>query len=86
MADSNPILHNYYPPWVQLPSYVTNRSSVISLITQFGFVWAAVIGASFFVIGRLRPTVGLSDRIAFTWMCLSISSLAPETVAKKTAF
>jgi cholestenol delta-isomerase len=86
MADSNPKLHNYYPPWVQLPGYVTNRSSVISLITQFGFLWAAVIGVSFFVIGRLRPKVGLSDRIAFTWMCLSISSLAPGAAAEKTAF
>jgi hypothetical protein len=71
--NSTPISHNYYPPWITLPHYTPNESTVISLITRFGFQWGFVLGASFFLIGRLRPTASLSDRIAFTWMCLSMS-------------
>lgn len=79
---SNP--HNYYPLWVQLPHYVANQSPVISLIISFGLQWGAVIGASFFIIGRFRPKAGLSDRIAFTWMCLSMFSLSLEAIAEMT--
>lgn len=82
MADSIPIPHDYYPLWVQLPHFVHNQSSVISLISRFGCQWAAVIGISFFLIGRLRPTVGLSDRIAFTWMCLSMFLLFPAIISE----
>lgn len=66
--------HNYYPPSIQLPDYVANESSVLSLILQFGILWAAVVGFSFTLICRLRPSLSLSDRVAFTWMCLSIVS------------
>jgi hypothetical protein len=71
--NSTPISHNYYPPWITLPHYTPNESTVISLITRFGLQWGFVLSASFFLIGRLRPTASLSDRIAFTWMCLSMS-------------
>ncbi|KAJ5297561.1 emopamil binding protein [Penicillium antarcticum] len=69
--DSIPISHIYYPPGISLPHYTPNESSVLSLITRFGLQWLFVLCASFFFIGRLRPTVCLSDRIAFTWMCLT---------------
>ncbi|KAJ6004530.1 emopamil binding protein [Penicillium canescens] len=69
--NSTPISHNYYPPWITLPHYTPNESTVISLITRFGLQWGFVLSASFFLIGRLRPTASLSDRIAFTWMCLT---------------
>ena len=78
MADSMPA-HDYYPLWVQLPHFVANESSPIPLIARFGIQWAAVVGASYFLIGRLRPTASLSDRVAFTWMCLSMSSSALPT-------
>lgn len=76
MEDPGPV-HDYYPLGVQIPHFVANESSPIALITRFGIQWAAVVGASWFLIGRLRPKAGLSDRIAFTWMCLSILSPAP---------
>ena len=69
------IPHNYYPPSINLPHYVANESSVLSLIFQFGVLWAAVSGISFALICYLRPSLSLSDRVAFVWMCLSISSL-----------
>ncbi|KAJ5881955.1 uncharacterized protein N7529_000627 [Penicillium soppii] len=73
---ASPIMtsHNYYPTSIQLPDYVANESSVLSLILQFGILWAAVVGFSFTLICRMRPSLSLSDRVAFTWMCLSIVS------------
>ncbi|KAJ5157286.1 uncharacterized protein N7482_008386 [Penicillium canariense] len=63
--------HNYYPPSVSLPHYVSNESSVISLIAQFGVLCAAVIGIAFVAICRMRPSATLSDQVAFVWMCLT---------------
>lgn len=88
--DNSTTVHDYYPLWIQLPHFVANDTSPISLIVRFGIQWLAVVGASYFLIGRLRPTVGLSDRIAFTWMCLSIfRPVSPPSiiqVAKKRAY
>lgn len=71
MEDLISVPHDYYPLGVQIPHYAPNQDSVISLIATFGFQWAAVTLGSFFLIGRLRPKAPLSDRVAFTWMCLS---------------
>jgi hypothetical protein len=76
--DSTQIPHDYYPPWISLPHYTPNESSVISLITQFGLQWGFVLVASFLLIGRLRPTASTSDRVAFTWMCLSMYTFKPD--------
>ncbi|GES60269.1 emopamil binding protein [Aspergillus terreus] len=64
------IPHPFYPPTIQLPHYVTNASQVLSLISQFAFLWAAVIGIAFLVIRNVRPTASRSDQLAFVWMWL----------------
>ena len=64
--------HPYYPQTIHLPHYVRNETAVFSLIAQFGFLWAAVVGIAFVAIRRIRPTTSRSDQIAFTWMCLSM--------------
>lgn len=71
MTDAVPIAHGYYPPSINLPHYVANEDSVISLIARFGVFWVAVSGVAVFLISRLRPASSLADRVAFTWMCLS---------------
>ncbi|KAJ5572546.1 hypothetical protein N7450_009530, partial [Penicillium hetheringtonii] len=71
MANTTMIPHNYYPPSIQLPHYAINEDSVISLIARFGVFWVAVSGVAALLITRLRPTSGVSDRIAFVWMCLT---------------
>lgn len=71
--ESIPVSHPYYPQTIHLPHYVRNETSVFSLIAQFGFLWAAVVGIAFLAIRHIRPTASRSDQIAFTWMCLSIS-------------
>lgn len=70
-ANTTFVVHSYYPPSIDLPHYVDNESSVISLIVQFGSLWAAVLGISFIAIRRVRPTASRSDQLAFVWMCLS---------------
>ncbi|KAF7157619.1 hypothetical protein CNMCM5623_001993 [Aspergillus felis] len=65
------IPHDYYPPTLRLPHYTTNETSVLSLIAQFGFLWATVLGIAFIVIQRVRPAASRSDRLAFIWMCLT---------------
>lgn len=70
-SNINMIPHYYYPPTIRLPHYSANETSVLSLITQFGFLWAAVLGIAFIVIRRTRPTVSRSDQLSFIWMCLS---------------
>lgn len=74
MANFTPTTHNYYPLGLQLPHFVENESSPISLIARFGVLWIGVIGLSFFFFGYIRPAAKFSDRIAFTWMCLSMYS------------
>ncbi|RJE25775.1 Emopamil binding protein [Aspergillus sclerotialis] len=66
-----PITHRYYPPSLQLPHYTENKTSVLSLIAQFGFLWASVIVIALFIIRRVRPTSSRSDQLTFTWMCLT---------------
>lgn len=85
MTSSVMVSHNYYPPSIHLPHYVPNESSVLSLIFQFGVLWAAVLGFSFALICRLRPASSLSDRLAFTWMCLSISPPCPFETSPETS-
>jgi hypothetical protein len=70
MTDSIP--HHYYPPSIRLPHYAANETSVLSLIAQFGFLWAAVLGIAFIAIQRVGPAVSRSDQLAFIWMCLSM--------------
>ncbi|KAJ5828139.1 uncharacterized protein N7525_006392, partial [Penicillium rubens] len=65
------VSHNYYPPTIHLPQYVDNESSAISIIIQFGFLWAAVLGLALIIISRVRPTASQSDKLAFVWMCLT---------------
>ncbi|KUM63219.1 hypothetical protein ACN42_g3899 [Penicillium freii] len=65
------VSHNYYPPTILLPQYVDNESSAISIIIQFGFLWAAVLGIAMVIISHVRPTASQSDKLAFVWMCLS---------------
>lgn len=72
MESSAPIPHGYYPLGVELPHFTVNEDSTISLISRFGVQWASVVGLSFYLIGRLRPTASRADKVAFTWMCLSI--------------
>lgn len=79
MEDPAPV-HDYYPLGVQIPQFVPNESTPASLITRFGIRWAIILGMSWFIIGRLRPKAALSDRVAFTWMCLSIIHPFSETV------
>ncbi|ODM14401.1 hypothetical protein SI65_10136 [Aspergillus cristatus] len=69
--ESIAVPHPYYPQTIHLPHYVRNETSVFSLIAQFGLLWAAVIGLAFVSIRRIRPTASRSDKIAFTWMCLT---------------
>ncbi|PLB34534.1 EXPERA domain-containing protein [Aspergillus candidus] len=64
-------LHRYYPPSVALPHFTENNTSVISLIGQFGFLWAAVLGIALITIRKVRPTAPTSDQVAFVWMCLT---------------
>ncbi|PKY07349.1 Emopamil-binding protein [Aspergillus campestris IBT 28561] len=64
-------LHRYYPPSVDLPLFAENNTSVISLIGQFGFLWAAVLGIALITIRKVRPTASTSDKVAFVWMCLT---------------
>lgn len=70
------ITHRYYPPSLQLPHYTENETSVLSLIAQFGFLWASVIAIALFIIRRVRPTSSRLDQLTFTWMCLSTVMLA----------
>lgn len=69
---ANLIPHHYHPPTIRLPRYAANETSVLSLIAQFGFLWAAVLGIAFIVIQRVRPAASRSDQLAFIWMCLSM--------------
>ncbi|KAB8230928.1 EXPERA domain-containing protein [Aspergillus alliaceus] len=63
--------HQYYPPGVHLPHFVANETSVVSLIAQFGVLWAAFLGGGFLIIRRVRPTASRSDKLAFVWMSLT---------------
>lgn len=65
------VSHNYYPPTIHLPQYVDNETPAVSIIIQFSFLWAAVLGAALIIICRVRPTASKSDKLAFVWMCLS---------------
>lgn len=65
------VSHNYYPPTIHLPQYVDNETPAVSIIIQFGFLWAAVLGTALIIICRVRPTASKSDKLAFVWMCLS---------------
>ncbi|KAI9373780.1 Emopamil-binding protein [Aspergillus egyptiacus] len=65
------IPHHYYPPTIQLPHYAANTSSVISLIVQFGILWAAVLAVAILLIRRVHPSASRSDQLAFLWMCLT---------------
>ena len=65
-------LHRYYPPSAELPHFAENKTSVISLISQFGFLWAAVVGIALLTIRKVRPSASTSDKVAFVWMCLSM--------------
>ncbi|KAE8343444.1 hypothetical protein BDV24DRAFT_129250 [Aspergillus arachidicola] len=65
------IPHQYYPPTIHLPHFAANETSVVSVIAQFGFLWAAVLGTAFLVIRRVRPTASRADKLAFVWMCLT---------------
>ncbi|PLN84111.1 Emopamil binding protein-domain-containing protein, partial [Aspergillus taichungensis] len=65
--------HRYYPPSAPLPHFAENETSVISLIGQFGLLWAAVLGLALITIRRVRPTAPISDQLAFVWMCLKYS-------------
>lgn len=64
-------LHRYYPPSVELPHFTENQTPVLSLIGQFGFLWAAVVGVACITIRKVRPAASTSDQLAFVWMCLS---------------
>ena len=70
--NSTIVAHGYYPNSILLPHYVANESSVLSLISQFGVLWAVVIVGSFGLITRLRPALKTTDHVAFVWMCLSM--------------
>ncbi|KAL4881878.1 emopamil binding protein [Aspergillus karnatakaensis] len=63
--------HQYYPLGLSLPHFTTNESSTLTLIAQFGVLWAAAVGFAWVLIGKIRPTASTADRIAFTWMCLT---------------
>lgn len=65
------VSHNYYPPTIHLSQYVDNEAPAISIIIQFGFLWAAVLVTALIIICRVRPTASKSDKLAFVWMCLS---------------
>ncbi|KAE8418974.1 Emopamil-binding protein [Aspergillus pseudocaelatus] len=65
------IPHQYYPTTIHLPHFTTNETWVVSLIAQFGFLWAAVLGTAFLTIRRVRPNASRSDKLAFVWMCLT---------------
>ncbi|CRL28554.1 Emopamil-binding [Penicillium camemberti] len=69
------VSHNYYPPTIHLPQYVDNETPAVSIIIQFGFLWAAVLGTALIIICRVRPTASKSDKLAFVWMCLSSQEL-----------
>ncbi|KAJ5327876.1 emopamil binding protein [Penicillium brevicompactum] len=69
--NSTIVAHGYYPNSILLPHYVANESSVLSLISQFGVLWAVVIVGSFGLITRLRPALKTTDHVAFAWMCLT---------------
>ncbi|KAL5002995.1 Emopamil-binding protein [Aspergillus recurvatus] len=71
MANMTLVSHHYYPRTVQLPHYASNQTSVVSLISQFGVLWAAVLGIAYVVIRSVRPTVSRSDQLAFIWWCLT---------------
>ncbi|KAL4789435.1 Emopamil-binding protein [Aspergillus venezuelensis] len=63
--------HLYYPLGLQLPHFTENETPVLSMITQFGLLWAAVIGIGYLTISRVTPTCSVADQLAFVWMCLS---------------
>ncbi|KAF7594139.1 hypothetical protein BBP40_009988 [Aspergillus hancockii] len=65
------VTHQYYPLDIHLPYYVANGTSTLSLIVQFGLLWAAALGGGFVIIRRVRPTASRSDQLAFVWMCLT---------------
>lgn len=73
LNESLDLPHPYYPPTIHLPHYAQNKASVLSLIAQFGLLWAAVLGLALVGIQRARPAASRSDRVAFAWMCLSMS-------------
>ncbi|KAA8645118.1 hypothetical protein EYZ11_012390 [Aspergillus tanneri] len=64
-------IHSYYPLGTNLPHYVANQDGTLSLIVQFGALWAAAIGIAYIIIRRVRPTASTSDQGAFLWMCLT---------------
>ncbi|KAE8375729.1 Emopamil-binding protein [Aspergillus bertholletiae] len=63
--------HQYHPTTIHLPHFAANETSVVSLIAQFGFLWAAVLGAAGLILQRVRPKASRSDQLAFGWMCLT---------------
>ncbi|KKA16715.1 hypothetical protein T310_9669 [Rasamsonia emersonii CBS 393.64] len=65
--------HPYYPLGVELPGYLANESSVLSLVGRFAVCWVTVLGIAFLIINRVRPSASRSDRLAFLWFCLTAS-------------
>ncbi|KAE8143085.1 Emopamil-binding protein [Aspergillus pseudotamarii] len=67
----NRILTPLLTPTVELPHFTENQTSVLSLIGQFGFLWAAVVGIGCMTIRQVRPSASTSDQLTFVWMCLT---------------
>lgn len=78
--------HPYYPLGVQLPGYLANEISVLSLICRFAVCWVAVLSIAFLIINRVRPSASRSDRLAFLWFCLSRSSMSIHSPCQATEY
>lgn len=78
--------HPYYPLGVELPGYLANESSVLSLVGRFAVCWVTVLGIAFLIINRVRPSASRSDRLAFLWFCLSRSFMSSHSPCQATEY
>lgn len=65
--------HPYYPLGIQLPEYVANEWSVMTLVTTFIGGWGVMLGLTYAFMGIAAPKLKTADKIAALWFVLSRS-------------
>ena len=68
------MMHPYYPPTVDLPHYVPNSRSDLSLVSIIGAVCLAIVVSSWMLLAWLKPAITYKERWLGTWFSLCKST------------
>ena len=74
--------HPYYPPELEIVSYLANEWPVPTLLGAFTGVCATILFATLSIVNKVHPNLKGSDKAAIWWfvLCeLSMLCLRPST-------